>query len=65
MRDLELVDAVITLHEIAGIIARLDHGLAKNLSDDIRNCANRVHVLSIEQGRASNVADEIIKQAKE
>ena len=63
MRDLELVDAVITLHEIAVLV--LEHGGPQNLSDDIRNCANRLHLLSIDQGRASNAADEIIKQAKD
>jgi len=63
MRDLALVDAVIALHEIARLVE--DQVGQGNLSDDLRNCANRLHVLSIDQGRASNVADEIIKQAKE
>lgn len=63
MRDLALVDAVITLHEIAGLV-EAQVGRC-NLSDDLRNCANRVHLLSIDQGRASQVADEIIKQAKD
>ena len=63
MRNLELVDAVIALHDIARLIeAEVGKG---NLSDDIRQCANRLHHLSIDQGRASNVVDEIIKQAKE
>lgn len=63
MRDLALVDAVIVLHEIAKLVEE-QVGLC-NLSDDLHNCANRVHLLSIDQGRASNAADEIIKQAKE
>jgi hypothetical protein len=63
MRDLDLVDAVITLHEVARLVEeRIGTG---NLSDDLRNLANRLHVLSIDQGRASNIADEIIKQAKD
>ena len=63
MRDLALVDAVIVLHEIASLVE--DTVGQGNLSDDLRNCANRLHLISIDQGRASNVADEIIKQAKE
>jgi hypothetical protein len=63
MRNLELVDAVITLHEIA--LKVLSETGNQNLHDDIRNCANRLHVLSIEDDRASKMAGEIIKQAKE
>lgn len=62
MRNLDLVDAVIKLHDIARLVeAEVGHG---NLSDDIRDVADRLHALSVEQNRASYVADEIIKQVK-
>lgn len=39
----KLQDAIITLHDIARLI---EQEVGKgNLSDDIRNCANRVNVL--------------------
>jgi len=63
MRNMKLVDAVITLHEIARLVT--EEVGPGNLSDDIRNCANRLHIESIKDARASNIADEIIKQAKE
>jgi hypothetical protein len=62
MRNIQLVDAVITLHDIARLVeAEIGHG---NLSDDIRSVADRLHALSVEQNRASYAADEIIKQVK-
>jgi hypothetical protein len=62
VRNLDLVDAVIKLHDIARLVeAEVGHG---NLSDDIRDVADRLHALSVEQNRASYVADEIIKQVK-
>jgi hypothetical protein len=62
MRNIQLVDAVITLHDIARLVeAEIGHG---NLSDDIRGVADRLHALSVEQNRASYAADEIIKQVK-
>ena len=58
-----LVDAVIALHDIARLVKQeVGEG---NLSDDIRNCADRLHILSIEDDRANRVAREVIKQAKE
>jgi hypothetical protein len=62
MRNLDLVDAVMKLHDIARLVeAEVGKG---NLSDDIRNVADRLHILSVEQNRASYVTDEIIKQVK-
>jgi hypothetical protein len=62
MRNMELVDAVIALHDIARLVAaETGHG---QLSDDIRNVADRLHALSVEQNRASHAADEIIKQVR-
>jgi hypothetical protein len=63
MRNLDLVDAVIKLHDIARLVES-EVGVG-NLSDDIRNVADRLHALSVEQNRASYAADEIIKQVKE
>ena len=63
MRNLDLVDAVIKLHDIARLVeSEVGEG---NLSDDIRNVADRLNALSVEQSRASNAANELIKQVKE
>jgi hypothetical protein len=63
MRNLDLVDAVMKLHDIARLVeAEVGQG---NLSEDIRNVADRLHALSVEQNRASYVTDEIIKQVKQ
>jgi len=63
MRNLELIDAVIALHDIARTVAEeIGHG---QLSDDIRACADRLHDLSIIDGRNSTIAQDIITQAKE
>jgi hypothetical protein len=63
MRNLELVDAVIALHEIARTVEReIGHG---QLSDDIRSCADRLHDLSIVDSRNSIIAQDIINKAKE
>jgi len=62
MRNMELVEAVITLHDIARLVeAEIGHG---NLSDDIRGVADRLHALSVDQNRAAYAADEIIQQIK-
>jgi hypothetical protein len=63
MRNLDLVDAVIKLHDIARLVeAEVGEG---NLSEDIRNVADRLHAISVEQSRASYAADKIIEQVKE
>ena len=63
MRNLELVDAVIALHEIARTVEReIGHG---QLSDNIRACADRLHELSIVDSRNSIIAQDIINKAKE
>jgi hypothetical protein len=63
MRNLDLVDAVIKLHDIARLVeAEVGEG---NLSDDIRDVADRLHIVSVEQSRASYAVDELIKQVKE
>jgi hypothetical protein len=63
MRNLELVDAVIALHDIARTVEQeIGRG---QLSDDIRNCADRLHELSIVDGRNSTITQDIINKAKE
>ena len=63
MRNLELVDAVIALHEIARTVEReIGRG---QLSDDIRSCADRLHELSIVDSRNSIITQDIINKAKE
>jgi hypothetical protein len=63
MRNLELVDAVIALHEIARTVER-EIGSGQ-LSDDIRACADRLHELSIVDSRNSIITQDIITKAKE
>ena len=63
MRNLELVDAVIALHDIARTVEReVGHG---QLSDDIRNCADRLHNLSLVDNKNSTIAQDIINKAKQ
>lgn len=63
MRNLELVDAVIALHEIARTVEReIGHG---QLSDDIRSCADRLHELSLSDAKNSIITQNIINKAKE
>ena len=63
MRNLDLVDAVIALHEISRTVEReVGHG---QLSDDIRSCADRLHRLSLIDSKNSIIAQDIIKKAKE
>jgi hypothetical protein len=63
MRNLELIDAVVALHEIARTVAR-EVGVGQ-LHDDIRDCADRLHKLSIIDGRNSKLTQDIINKAKE
>ena len=63
MRNLELVDAVIALHEIARTIEReIGRG---QLSDDVRSCADRLHDLSLTDAKNSIITQDIINKAKE
>jgi hypothetical protein len=44
MQDDQMADAVIKLHDIARMIeSKIGRGL---LSDDIRDCANRLHMIT-------------------
>ena len=62
MRNLGLVDAVVMLHEIAQVVAA-EIGIEK-LHDDIRNCADRLHQLSIIDGKNVIITQDIINKAK-
>ena len=63
MRNLEIVDAVIALHEIARTVEReIGRG---QLSDDVRSCADRLHNLSLVDARNSIITQDIINKAKE
>lgn len=63
MRNLVLVDAVIALHDIARLVAE-EVGQGQ-LHDDIRKCADRLHELSLVDGRNSKITEDIINKAKE
>jgi hypothetical protein len=63
MRNLKIVDAVIALHEIARTVAE-EIGVGQ-LHDDIRNCADRLHELSLIDNTNSIITQDIIKKAKE
>ena len=63
MRNLDLVDAVIALHEIARTVAEeIGQG---QLHDDIRDCADRLHELSLIDSKNSTIAQDVITKAKE
>jgi hypothetical protein len=62
MRDLDLVDAVIKLHDVARLIEEaIGHG---QLSDDVRKCADRLHDLSLIDNKISPITNKIINKAK-
>jgi hypothetical protein len=63
MRNLKLIDAVVTLHDIARTVAE-EIGTGQ-LHDDIRNCADRLHELSIVDNKNSILTQDIINKAKE
>jgi hypothetical protein len=63
MRNIALVDAVIALHDIAHTVGK-EIGVGQ-LHDDIRNCADRLHELSIIDNKNSTLAKEIINKVKE
>lgn len=63
MRNLALIDAVVALHDIARTVAE-EIGVGQ-LHDDIRNCADRLHELSIIDNKNSIIAQDIINKAKE
>ena len=63
MRNLKLIDAVIALHDIARTVGE-EIGVGQ-LHDDIRNCADRLHELSLVDSKNSIITQDIINKAKE
>lgn len=63
MRNLKLIDAVITLHDISRLV--LEEADDRVLSDALRKCAERLHLYSLAEDKASKIAQSIIKQVKE
>ena len=63
MRNLKLVDAVISLHEIARLVEE-DIGTGQ-LSDDIRKCTDRLHGLSLTDRKYAQAATDAINQARD
>lgn len=63
MRNMKLVDGVVALHELAKLV--FEETGDKNLHDDIRNCADRLHLRSIQDDKVNEITKDIIKQAKE
>jgi hypothetical protein len=63
MKKIEFVDMVIKLHDIARAVeTEFGHS---NLSSDIRNCADRLHVLTVGVRIAEAETNNIIQKAKE
>jgi hypothetical protein len=63
LRNLDLVDAVITLHNVARLIEEaIGTG---QLSDDVKKCADRLHDLSLIDNKISPITQNIINKAKE
>lgn len=63
MRNLQLIDAVIQLNELADLV---EEEIGNNeIADSIRFDAERLHQYSIDDDKASKITQEIIKQVKE
>jgi hypothetical protein len=60
---LELVDAVIKLHDVARLVEN-EIGTGQ-LSDDIRNCADRLHVLTLGVRIAEAKSKATLEKVKE
>ena len=63
MRNLKLVDAVIALHEIRRLVEE-ECGRCK-VSIELERCADQLHQMSIQDGKNSIIAEQVIKKAKE
>lgn len=55
-RNLKLIDAVIALHDIARLIET--ETSANILAVDIRRCADRLHEISIVDGRVQDIIEK-------
>lgn len=63
MRNLKLVDLVVALHEIAREVLEETQDL--QLCEDIHQCADRLHELSLIDNKNSIITQDIINKAKE
>lgn len=63
MRNLKLIDAVITLHEIRRVVEE-ECGTCK-VSIEIERCATQLHEMSIQDAKNSIIASQVINKAKE
>jgi len=63
MNKVEFVDAVIELHNIARLVES-EIGVG-NLSADLRNCADRLHVIALGVRVAEAETKNLIDKAKE
>lgn len=62
MRNLDLIDAVVALHDIARLV-EAETG-ADMLAKTIRECADQLHALSIDDHHSSITADNFISKVK-
>ena len=62
MRNLDLIDAVVALHDIARLV-EAETG-ADTLAKTIRECADQLHTLSIADHHSSITADNFINKVK-
>ena len=63
MRNMKLVDGVIALHGLAKLV--LEETGDQALHDDIRNCAERLHIRSIQDDKVNEITKDFIRQVKE
>lgn len=63
MRNMKLVDGVVALHKLAELV--LEETGDKALHADIKNCAERLHLRSMQDDKVNEITKDIIRQAKE
>lgn len=63
MRNLKIIDAVVQLHDIVRMLE--EECEDKTIAAGILMYADVLHFYSINEARAGNIANEIIKQVKE
>jgi hypothetical protein len=62
LRDLKIIDAVIQLHQVAKIIE--DAIGVGDLSERVRECADKLHDLSLRDSKNHVIVSDIINKAK-
>ena len=63
MRNLKIIDAIVQLRDIASMLD--EECEDKTIAAGLLMYADVLHFYSMNEGRASRVVDEIIKQVKE